>query len=564
MKNIASRPLFVTLFLSFLLVLVIPCLAFLSFYTLRGEQYVYKTLQSQGELLLEQDKNELDDIIEGYIEKADAIKNDFNIIRALSKEDVHPQTVYNTLFNIMQKDTYNAAAHIESLDGKIKYSTHTFPKMYDLRIFNNTWESSNVLSQINLSDENETYFTILNSSLELENQILISIAKIIKTDDEEIGVVIIDIFHEAINNRINTSSIFSEELLMDMRAYRGSSLIHANKTGSYSSFPQLDKNKTVLSSHLNFPQLELIAYPSTEPFEIVFKDIYRVVTIISLSAVIVAIFISLLLTHNINAPLKTLRKAMEKAQEGDLSIRYADGNISDFNELGNAFNRMLGQISKLMKLNQEEEAKLMEAERKALESQLNPHFLFNTLNTIKAIARLNGQKEIYTITLKLASLLRYSITHNESECTIAQSLEMAEDYLTIQKLRFGEKLQFKIDCEKKCEYLVTPRLIIQPLIENSIIHGLEEKPGLWMVEIKIFRDDEQHLIIVVSDNGVGIKEGVIPKDLEDLRTTRHVGLYNVYRRLRIRYKKDMGFDINSSPGEGTTVKITLPVKKDRK
>lgn len=525
---------------------------------------MYKTLQSQGELLLEQDKNELDQIIEGYIKKADAIKNDINVIKALSKEDVHPQTAYNTLFNIMQKDTYSAAAHIESLDGKIKYSTHTFPKMYDLRIFNNTWESSNVLSQINLPDENQTYFTILNSSLELENQILISIAKIIKSDDEEIGVVIIDIFYEAINNRINTSSIFSEELLMDMRAYQGSSLIHANKTGSYSSFPQLDKNKIILSTHLNFPHLELIAYPSTEPFEIVFKDIYKIVTIISLSAIIVAIIISILLTHNINVPLKTLRNAMGKAQEGDLSIRYDGGKISDFNELGNAFNNMLSQISKLMKLNQEEEAKLMEAERKALESQLNPHFLFNTLNTIKAIARLNGQKEIYTITLKLASLLRFSITHNESECTIAQSLEMAEDYLTIQKLRFGEKLQFNIECEEKCEYLVTPRLIIQPLVENSIIHGLEEKPGQWIVGIKIFRYDGQHLIIMVTDNGVGIKEGVIPENLEDLRTTKHVGLYNVYRRLRIRYKEDMSFDINSIPGEGTTVKITLPIKKEMK
>ena len=553
-----SKPLLFTLFSSFLLVLIIPCITFLGFYLTQVENNIYKALKTQGNSSLTQDVDNFQKTLNVYFNKADELINNEIILSALNNEDIHPQKVYNALYNVMKGDTYLAAAHLESLDGKIKYSTHNFPQMYDLRIHNNTWDEGNVLSQITDPNEYNTYITVQNNSLELSNQVVLSFAKIIIKEDKPIGVVIIDLFFDAFVNKLNSVGIFSQELLIDTNNYHVTSLLHSRLTGSFADFPELSNSKLLLNQSLENPRFEISATPNVEPFNLILKDVSKLIILVLCIGVVVAILTSLILANNINNPIKALRRDMEKAQKGNLDIRFVPSKISDFNELGNAFNNMLSQISQLLEVTREEEAKLAESEKKALESQLNPHFLFNTLNTIKAIARLNGEKEIYTITLKLGALLRSSISHNESECTILESLQMAEDYLTIQHLRFGDKLKFVIECDKTCEYVLTPRLIIQPLVENAIIHGLEEKEGDWLINIKVITLDKKRVTITVEDNGVGIEEGVIPDNLDELKNSSHVGVYNIYRRLKLRYKEDMEFNITSLPLKGTIITISLP------
>jgi two-component system sensor histidine kinase YesM len=211
-----------------------------------------------------------------------------------------------------------------------------------------------------------------------------------------------------------------------------------------------------------------------------------------------------------------------------------------------------------LQITREEQANLVEAERQALESQMNPHFLFNTLNTIKALARMHGQEEIYTISIKLGKLLRSTIDNHESECSLKESMSLVDSYLTIQKIRFGEKLHVQLELEESCSDILTPKLIIQPLVENSIVHGLEPKAGEWNIAVRIEKLDT-NIRISIEDNGIGIPKGNLPDDLNDLANSSHVGVYNVYRRLVLKYGKHMDFSITSQEGVGTLVTLSFPI-----
>ncbi|NCC65422.1 MAG: sensor histidine kinase, partial [Spirochaetia bacterium] len=274
---------------------------------------------------------------------------------------------------------------------------------------------------------------------------------------------------------------------------------------------------------------------------------------------ILAMILSLLFSRSISRPIKNLASRMSEVEKGNLQTHEVTASIFEFTQLEHSFNVMVKQIISLLELTKEEEKKLHEAERKALESQMNPHFLFNTLNTIKALAKLHDEQEIYTISVKLGKLLRSTIDNHESECTLEQSMSLIDSYLTIQKLRFGEKLHVQTYLDPNCKDVKTPKLIIQPLVENAIIHGLEPKAGVWDLQVKVVQLDNR-IFISVQDNGVGIKKGTLPDDLEELANSTHVGVYNVYRRLYLKYKDKMHISIISAVGEGTTVKVSFPAE----
>jgi two-component system sensor histidine kinase YesM len=190
---------------------------------------------------------------------------------------------------------------------------------------------------------------------------------------------------------------------------------------------------------------------------------------------------------------------------------------------------------------------------------MNPHYHYNTLNTIKAIAKLHDEQEILTITTRLGKLLRNTIDNHESEATIRDSLSLVESYLTIQKIRFGEKLHVLIDVDEQILDIKTPKLLIQPLVENAIIHGLEPKIGDWKITIRgSYRMGMVKLTI--SDNGIGFPPGTLPENLDDLADSSHVGVYNVYRRIKLKYGEAGSLRIHSTSGAGTLVVLSFPAR----
>ena len=220
---------------------------------------------------------------------------------------------------------------------------------------------------------------------------------------------------------------------------------------------------------------------------------------------------------------------------------------------------MTMRLKELMDLTREEEAKLREAERKELEEQLNPHFLFNTLNTIKALASMHHEDEIYTISIKLSYLLRDALKNHSGECSIKESLDLTESYLMIQKIRFKDRISYTIERDPDIEEEIAPRLIIQPFVENAIIHGLEPKtePGSVYISVKC---NDNRIEIIVRDDGVGFNAAGLENNMKTLSKSGHVGMYNVYRRLEMKYGESFHFSLKSKENIGTEIKLSFPME----
>jgi len=208
----------------------------------------------------------------------------------------------------------------------------------------------------------------------------------------------------------------------------------------------------------------------------------------------------------------------------------------------------------------EAERKTIEAERISLQSQMNPHFLYNTLNTIKALAYINKQQDIYTMSIKLGELLRATVNNTEAYCDIDTSVQLVQSYLTIQFLRFKDKLHVTYQIDENLMDIVTPKLIVQPIVENAIIHGLEKKVGDWNLSLiikSVSLNNKEYVSIEVIDNGVGFPPGFLPFHPDALQETKHVGLSNIYRRLHLYYGDDFTLSLFEEDGL-THSRIVIP------
>ena len=259
---------------------------------------------------------------------------------------------------------------------------------------------------------------------------------------------------------------------------------------------------------------------------------------------------------------------MQRAAAGEFDLVSTLGGSDEISELYDYLGTMISEIRRLLsevyreRLRAEKlKTEQKDAEYKMLASQINPHFLYNTLETIRMKARVNGQYDIERLVKMLAKILRKNIQAGSQDVTLQMETDLIECYLEIQKYRFGERIQYQIYIEKDLEeYHVFP-LLMQPIVENSIIHGLEIKEGIGHIDITVIRQDK-NVCITIRDDGVGMDQETLKKLRESMnretQTNKHIGVGNVHRRIRLRYGDEYGIQIDSTPGGGTTVIILLP------
>lgn len=196
-----------------------------------------------------------------------------------------------------------------------------------------------------------------------------------------------------------------------------------------------------------------------------------------------------------------------------------------------------------------------------LASQINPHFLYNTLETIRMRARRSRQYDIEEIVRMLAQIMRNTLQAGVSEVTICKETELVEYYLKIQQYRFEERIKYHIHVEEGLEQLYILPLIIQPIVENAIIHGLEIKEGTGTIEINIY-SREENVIITIEDDGMGMSESKLSELKRKLECYnekgKHIGVSNVHQRVKLKYGEDYGVKIDSVEGRFTRVEIWLP------
>lgn len=295
------------------------------------------------------------------------------------------------------------------------------------------------------------------------------------------------------------------------------------------------------------------------------NSIKSAVLIMILASLLLSIPLLMFFSSFLTAPIKTLLLSMRRFQNGQfeekVNIKYWD----EIGQLSRGYNNMVANIKALVDDAYLLKLKEQEAELKALQSQINPHFLYNMLDTIFWEAEAAGQDKISEMVINLSRLFRLSLNQGKSFTSVAKEKELIELYLSLQKMRFKDSLDFVIDIPDELHPYVILKLSLQPFIENALIHGIERKRGGGCVSISGQRTGDQ-LMFVIEDNGGGMSSETLQKiltlpDESDIYTARDTGGYavqNVQARLKHFYKGDFTLHYTSVPGEGTRVEIVIP------
>lgn len=549
----------------------IPIFIFLMFYNYYTSKGVYGALEQQAKILIKSDGTLIEKKMEEYRHIAYTISTDENVINALLDdvlEDSESSQIYNSIYLMLNSDNKNCDAHIVSLSGKCRLSSGIFPSEYDTRFQTNEWNRKNIIAEASTRrDLGRTSLFFIGDHRVNENdeQILFSILRnIFSENDELIGYVIVDVYTDAVIPELTNGSIFKDVILVDNTLYSAFSLNHPNMYGSFDKFPFL-RDDSIQKYYYHFPSglFSIVGYIDTSIFKGNSERLFTSITIALFLGTLVSIILSFIFSHSMSKRINNMIKNMKYVEEGNLNIYLDETGITEFDELAASFNTMITKIIYLIQSKSEEEAKAAEAERKALESQLNPHFIFNTLNTIKALAKLHNETEIYTISLQLGKLLRSSLKNHSSTCLLSESIELTKSYLSIQKIRFSERLNYVINThDTPLDKIITPKLVIQPLVENAVVHGLE--PGMGGVTIEIdIKIVLNKLYITIKDDGCGMNNPEMFSNMELLKDSSHVGIYNIYRRLQLRYGNNFSFLVDTGQNKGFAVYIKTPIEEEQ-
>ncbi len=262
-------------------------------------------------------------------------------------------------------------------------------------------------------------------------------------------------------------------------------------------------------------------------------------------------------------PIHHLRMLMKRAELGDLKAYWTARSTGEINDLGESYNQMLNRLEETIKQVKHEEALKKEAEIEALRYQLNPHFLYNTLNTIKWVAKIHKTPQISEVVSALVRLLQASLGKKGDFITIREEIGLIKDYMEIQSFRYGDQVKVHYDIEPVTLLCLVPRLILQPLVENALIHGIEPSSRDGVITIKTWIDRDL-LMCQVEDNGQGMpdhspdetgkKQGVKEK-------MSGIGLNHIREKIKLYYGPDYKMHIFSKEKQGTTVRLSLPIHR---
>lgn len=301
------------------------------------------------------------------------------------------------------------------------------------------------------------------------------------------------------------------------------------------------------------------------PFEKIFSevnDLRRVLFIVVVACIAVSVLLGFVLSKPLVSSIHTLQRAMKQVRNGDFSRRVTISSNDEIGHLGEGFNRMIDEIDRLVSEVYETEIREKEAKIRVLQGQMNPHFLYNTLESINMLSIAKGNLEVSDMVSSLGKLMRYTIDHHSKNVTLKEELDFIRSYINIQQTRLGEKLKYMEDIDSTLLDYLIPKLLLQPLVENSIIHGIQHREGF--IKVHIFKG-ERDLQIIISDNGRGANEDLIQTIQQSLKDaslpidSKGIALSNVNERIKMMYGKQYGLIVSSWMDEGFIAKINLPL-----
>lgn len=507
-------------------------------------------------------REKLESILNSYIENTNHIVNEVDIEDFQSNKQ-YKVDVIEGVYNFLNQKNIKAQFYIFDNNLDILYSTERSEDKKNLIKYQVTGSKSNFMGEssniIYIYGGNGVDNTPISSYL---------IVKPIIRDDEFLGMCAYELELKNLDAVFNNTN--STVLLVNK--------FHRVLFSNSRRFVD-DRNKIIKNFRdrrgLIFNDGELIYisrnkvdYADTWIYVITDCSIYLNISIIMLLLIIaVTIIMSAAISSSAGkfsakktAIIYQLIDALKQVEDGKLDINLNIESDDEFKSIGHSFNMMLGSIRHLIERHDKMALENNMAIVQMMESQFNPHFLFNTLESIRYLVKFNPKVADKTV-VNLSKLLRYSIQNTVDTVRFKEEFDFVKRYIEIMKVRFGERLEFNDNISYEVKEVSVPKMIIQPIVENAVKYGFGENVEVLRVEISAYIEDEK-LYIIVKDDGVGIDKDLL-KDLvfnlnEKYNSSDHIGLYNVHKRIELLYGIDYGLEINSEAGKGTKVVLVLP------
>lgn len=287
------------------------------------------------------------------------------------------------------------------------------------------------------------------------------------------------------------------------------------------------------------------------------------VIVVCLAALMVTLLTSKQLARSVVQPIHVMCDTMQEIEAGNMDARVPDLGDDELGTMARTFNLMVTQLQEQFHINLERQDRLRIAEFKNLQAQISPHFLYNTLESIKYLARLGMNEEIDIVVSKLGILLRSGMNFKQDMIPLRDELKVVESYIAIQQVRYDGKFTYTADISADLLDSMVPNLVIQPLVENAVVHGIEAKVGTGELKLTGWQQD-QDIYIEIYDNGGGIDEeklSTIFNEKKPENTTlerESIGIVNVHRRLKLYFGEPYGLTVESRPGCYTRVRLHIP------
>lgn len=407
---------------------------------------------------------------------------------------------------------------------------------------------------------------------------LVSIVKAITIDgeDEPVGVMLIDLKIDDIGETM--ASLEQQESEFFYMIDEGLDVIYApiNQTVyrvdrdqvtqvDGGGFEQTINSKPykILYEYSSYLNCYFIGVFSLNPLYAIINAIQGDMVVYAFFLLLLGILLTSLLTRTITKPLLKLQQLMKHVEQGDLDIEFEVKSDDEIGQLGHGFNKMIASINDLIKLVASEQQKKREAELKAFQAQIKPHFLYNTLDTINWMAQEYEADDISDIVCNLTTLFRLSLSKGKEIISLEDELEQVESYLKIQMVRYKDKFEYNVICPDELKDYQVVKLILQPLVENAIYHGIKGNKRFGEINITISCDD-QYLWCEVSDNGVGIPYKQLNRINHELMFNERIydemgiGIININERIKLYHGAEYGLERIQSSEAGTRIRLKMP------
>ena len=328
---------------------------------------------------------------------------------------------------------------------------------------------------------------------------------------------------------------------------------------------ETDSDQKLIASHsIEGTDLTLAAVMSVGLVVSSSQSLTIFIVCVCVAALVIATLTSRKLASSVVQPIRVICDTIQSIEEGHRHCRVPALEDDELGTLANAFNLMLDQLQEQYQTNMERQDRLRIAEFKNLQAQISPHFLYNTLESIKYLARLGMNEEIETVVSKLGILLRSGMNFKRDMIPLREELRVVESYIAIQQVRYEGKFTYSASIAPELLDYMVPNLVIQPLVENAVVHGIEAKVGIGELRLTGWQEQD-HIFIEIYDNGEGIPTEKLRRIFQtepaenEIPERERIGMVNVHRRLQLYFGEPYGLMVESQPGEYTRIRLRIPM-----